>query len=88
MTAGGIAASTCETDRVAQRIASDQRRRHHGRVHLRQCRERHRAVGHPAPVGTPDDRALVLGKARSITKAQAETFGCTYVREGVPGRYL
>jgi hippurate hydrolase len=37
---------------------------------------------------TPDDRALVLGKARSITKAQAETFGCTYVREGVPGRYL
>ena len=32
---------------------------------------------------TPEDRALVLGKVRSITKAQAETFGCT-LRD--PGR--
>ena len=38
---------------------------------------------------TPEDRALVLGKVRSITKAQAETFGCTYeIREGVPGAVL
>ena len=38
---------------------------------------------------TPEDRALVLGKVRSITKAQAESFGCTYeIREGVPGAVL
>ena len=38
---------------------------------------------------TPEDRTLVLGKVRSITKAQAESFGCTYaIREGVPGAVL
>ena len=38
---------------------------------------------------TPDDRKLVLGKVRSITKAQAESFGCTFdIREGVPGAVL
>lgn len=38
---------------------------------------------------TPEDRALVLGKVRSIAKAQAESFGCTYdIREGVPGAVL
>ena len=37
----------------------------------------------------PEDRALVLGKVRSITKAQAEAFGCTHeIREGVPGAVL
>lgn len=38
---------------------------------------------------TPEDRELVLGKVRSITKAQAESFGCTYdIREGVAGAVL
>ena len=38
---------------------------------------------------TPEDRALVLGKVRSITKAQSESFGCTHqIREGVPGAVL
>ena len=38
---------------------------------------------------TSEDRALVLGKVRSITKAQAESFGCTFaIREGVPGAVL
>jgi len=38
---------------------------------------------------TSEDRVLVLGKVRSITKAQAEAFGCTYeIREGVPGAVL
>jgi hippurate hydrolase len=38
---------------------------------------------------TSEDRALVLGKVRSITKAQAESFECTYaIREGVPGAVL
>jgi hippurate hydrolase len=38
---------------------------------------------------TPEDRTLVLGKVRSMTKAQAETFGCTSeIREGVPGAVL
>jgi hippurate hydrolase len=38
---------------------------------------------------TPEDRALVLGKVRSITKAQAESFGCaSEIREGVPGAVL
>ncbi len=38
---------------------------------------------------TPEDRALVLGKVRAITGAQAESFGCTYeIREGVPGAVL
>lgn len=38
---------------------------------------------------TPDDRQLVLSKVKSITKAQAETFGCAYaIREGVPGAVL
>ena len=38
---------------------------------------------------TPDDRTLVLGKVRSITEAQAESFGCTHeIREGVPGAVL
>ena len=38
---------------------------------------------------TPADRSLVLGKVRSMTKAQAAGFGCTYeIREGVPGAVL
>src|SRR5689334_24408079 len=38
---------------------------------------------------TPEDRALVLGKVRSIAKAQADSFGCTHaIREGVPGAVL
>jgi hippurate hydrolase len=38
---------------------------------------------------TPEDRALVLGKVRSITKAQAGSFGCaSEIREGVPGAVL
>jgi hippurate hydrolase len=38
---------------------------------------------------TPEDRELVLGKVKSITKAQAEAFNCTYeIREGVPGAVL
>ena len=37
---------------------------------------------------TPEDRALVLGKVRTITKAQSESFSCTHeIREGVPERY-
>jgi hippurate hydrolase len=38
---------------------------------------------------TPKDRVLVLGKVRSIARAQAESFGCTHeIREGVPGAVL
>ena len=38
---------------------------------------------------TPEDRVLVLGKVRSIARAQAESFGCTHaIREGVPGAVL
>lgn len=38
---------------------------------------------------TPEDRDLVLGKVRSITRTQAECFGCTYeIREGQPGAVL
>ena len=37
----------------------------------------------------PEDRTLVLGKVRALTKAHAEGFGCTYeIREGVPGAVL
>ena len=40
-------------------------------------------------ITTPDDRKLVLGKVRAITKAQAESFGCTYeIAAGVPGAVL
>jgi hippurate hydrolase len=38
---------------------------------------------------TPEDRELVLGKVRSIARAQAESFGCALaVREGVAGAVL
>ena len=38
---------------------------------------------------TTEDRKLVLGKVRSMTKAQAESFGCSHdLREGVPGAVL
>jgi len=38
---------------------------------------------------TPEDRTLVLGKVRSITDAQAASFGCTAaIREGVAGAVL
>lgn len=38
---------------------------------------------------TPEDRDLVLGKIRSITRAQAECYGCTFeIREGQPGAVL
>lgn len=38
---------------------------------------------------TPEDRRLVLGKVQSITKTQAESFGCTYdIRQGIPGAVL
>jgi hippurate hydrolase len=38
---------------------------------------------------TPEDRKLVLGKVQSITRTQAESFGCTHeIREGPPGAVL
>ncbi len=38
---------------------------------------------------TDADRELVLGKVRSLTRSQAEGFGCTWeIREGVPGAVL
>ena len=38
---------------------------------------------------TPHDRTLVLGRVRSIARAQADSFGCTCdIREGVPGAVL
>jgi hippurate hydrolase len=38
---------------------------------------------------TPADRELVLNRVRTLTKAQAEGYGCTYeIREGVPGAVL
>jgi hippurate hydrolase len=38
---------------------------------------------------TPEDRTLVLGKVRSITETQAESFGCTHeIRQGMPGAVL
>lgn len=38
---------------------------------------------------TPEDRKLVLDKVRSITKTQAESFGCTHeIRQGPPGAVL
>lgn len=37
----------------------------------------------------PEDRKMVLDKIRTMTKAQAETFNCTYeIREGIPGTVL
>jgi hippurate hydrolase len=38
---------------------------------------------------TPADRELVLGRVRELTRAQAESYDCTYeIREGVPGAVL
>src|SRR5690606_13783790 len=38
---------------------------------------------------TDEDRELVLNKVRTITKHQAESYGCTYeIREGIPGAVL
>lgn len=38
---------------------------------------------------TPEDRVLVLDRIRTLTKYQAESFGCSYeIREGVPGAVL
>lgn len=38
---------------------------------------------------TDEDRKMVLGKVRDLTRTQAEGFGCTYeIREGVPGAVL
>jgi len=38
---------------------------------------------------TPEDRELVLNKVRTLTKNQAEGYGCSYeIREGVPGAVL
>lgn len=38
---------------------------------------------------TPEDRTLVLDRIRTLTKYQAESFGCSYeIREGVPGAVL
>ena len=38
---------------------------------------------------TPEDREMVLNRVRSLTKAAAEGYGCTYeIREGVPGAVL
>ena len=38
---------------------------------------------------TPEDRDLVLGKVRSITRTQAECYDCSYeIREGQPGAVL
>lgn len=38
---------------------------------------------------TPGDRALALDRIRTLTKHQAESFGCTFeIREGIPGAVL
>ncbi|AQH01460.1 amidohydrolase [Burkholderia sp. KK1] len=38
---------------------------------------------------TLEDRPMVLGRVRAITKAQAEAFGCQFeIREGAPGALL
>lgn len=38
---------------------------------------------------TPADRKLVLDRVRTITKHQAESYGCSYeIREGIPGAVL
>lgn len=38
---------------------------------------------------TPEDRDMVLGKVRDLTRTTAEGFGCTYdIREGQPGAVL
>jgi hippurate hydrolase len=38
---------------------------------------------------TPEDRETVLNKIRTLTRAQAEGYGCSYeIREGVPGAVL
>lgn len=38
---------------------------------------------------TPEDREMVLGKVRDLTRATAEGYGCTFeIREGVPGAVL
>lgn len=38
---------------------------------------------------TPDDRTLMLGRIRQLTRAMADGYGCTHeIREGVPGAVL
>lgn len=38
---------------------------------------------------TPEDRSMVLDRIHTLTKHQAESFGCTYqIREGIPGAVL
>src|SRR5690606_22268014 len=38
---------------------------------------------------TPADRQLVLDRIRTLTRHQAESFGCTFeIREGIPGAVL
>ncbi len=38
---------------------------------------------------TPEDREMVLNKVRTLTKTQAEGYGCSYeIREGMPGAVL
>lgn len=38
---------------------------------------------------TPEDREMVLARVRDLTRAQAESYGCTAgIREGVPGAVL
>lgn len=38
---------------------------------------------------TPADRQLVLDRTRTLTRHQAESFGCTFeIREGIPGAVL
>lgn len=38
---------------------------------------------------TPEDRKLVLGRIRTLTDLQAQSFGCTAeIREGIPGAVL
>jgi hippurate hydrolase len=38
---------------------------------------------------TPADRRMVLDKVRTLTRTQAEGYGCTHeIREGVPGAVL
>jgi hippurate hydrolase len=38
---------------------------------------------------TPEDREMVLNKVRTLTRTQAEGYGCSYeIREGIPGAVL
>ena len=62
--AGSSLVMALADDRVAQRVAAQQRRRHRRRVPLRQRRQRHRAVGDPASVDSHDHAGRSRAGAR------------------------